>query len=210
MAIFPILMFFFDYDIGWNWETFVYADFYSPQGIIRNLFFNGFHPVFPWTAFLLFGMWLGRQDIAENPIARKKILYWSLGIVIFAELTSWFLIQFFLAHPLNIPIEDMMSLMGTEQMPPMPLYMLASGGTAVIVICLSIILLERFNQSSWVNVLTATGQLSLTLYVAHIVIGLGVLRLLGQVENQRLPFAVICAVSFCGISILFSSRWKGR
>ena len=47
-----------------------YAGFWTPWGMIRHLFFNSFHPVFPWTAFLLAGMWLGWQDSAFQ----KRIL----------------------------------------------------------------------------------------------------------------------------------------
>ena len=30
----------------------------------RNLFYDGFRSIFPWTGFLLFGMRLGRQDLS--------------------------------------------------------------------------------------------------------------------------------------------------
>ena len=56
MAVFVVLMPLFDYEQGWNWETLAYTGFWTPSGMIRHLFVNGFHPVFPWAAFLLVGM----------------------------------------------------------------------------------------------------------------------------------------------------------
>ena len=54
--------------------------------MVRHIIFNGFHPVFPWCAFLLLGMWLGRQNLTAT-IVRKKILVWCLSIWGITELT---------------------------------------------------------------------------------------------------------------------------
>ena len=34
---FVAMVFAFEYDTGWNWETFAYADFWTPAGFVRNL-----------------------------------------------------------------------------------------------------------------------------------------------------------------------------
>ena len=44
--------------------------------------------------------------------------------------------------------------------------------------------------------MAATGQLALTLYVAHVVIGMGLLSTLGRIEDESLPFAVGSALVF--------------
>lgn len=43
-----------------------YDGFWTPVGLVRNLLFNGWHPVLPWVAFYLSGMWLGRQDVGRR------------------------------------------------------------------------------------------------------------------------------------------------
>ena len=68
--------------------------------------------------------------------------------------------------------EDAMAVFGTTPMPPMPLYMLAASGTSIVVIVLCVRIAERFAGAWWLAPLVATGQLALTLYVAHVVIGL--------------------------------------
>jgi uncharacterized membrane protein YeiB len=207
MSVFVVLMLLFDYESGWNWETLHYADFWTPTGMMRHLFFNGFHPVFPWTAFLLVGLWLGRQDV-HNPALRKKMLLLSTGVVVFAESVSWLLVQTFSAF--NLDPETVAYLFGTQPMPPMPLYLLSGGGSAVAVIMLSIALTERFAAARWIKACVATGQLALTLYVAHVILGMVFLEALGLLENQSLPFAVGSALLFCAGAILFSSLWRQR
>ena len=46
VAFVPLYIF-LDYEKGWDWEVFEYLGQWAPRGLIRHLFFNGFHPVFP-------------------------------------------------------------------------------------------------------------------------------------------------------------------
>ncbi len=209
MVAFVVLLFLFDYETGWNWQTLAYVDFWSLKGMVRHLFFNGFHPVFPWMAFLLVGMWLGRQDV-HNRALRKKILTVSLGVAIVTELASLLLIR---ALSLNVSAADaevIAALFGTKPMPPMPLYLLSGGATAIVVIMLCVALTEKFRTARWMHPLVATGQLALTLYVAHVVIGMGLLEAFGRLENQSLFFAVGSALFFSIISIVFSHFWRKK
>ena len=65
VVAFPILLATFTYDAEWNLDTLAYEGFWTPAGQARHLFFNGFHPVVPWLAFLLLGIWLGRRNVAH-------------------------------------------------------------------------------------------------------------------------------------------------
>ena len=82
--------------------------------------------------------------------------------------------------------------------------------TACAVIAACIALGERFAEASWLKPLVATGQLALTLYVAHVVVGMGLLEALGRLENQSPPFAIGSALVFSGLSILFAHLWRKR
>ena len=63
---FVSLTFAFDCGTSWNWSDYSYRDLWSPTGFLRNLFFNGWHPVFPWLGFLLFGLLLARMPLRER------------------------------------------------------------------------------------------------------------------------------------------------
>src|SRR5262249_47600065 len=60
--VFLVLFLTIDYSSHWNWDTLEYRRLWTPGGIVRNLFYDGFRSIFPWTGLLLFGMWLGRFD----------------------------------------------------------------------------------------------------------------------------------------------------
>jgi uncharacterized protein len=204
---FMLLLMVGDYEKGWEWATLTYTDFWTTAGMLRHLFFNGFHPVIPWTAFLLVGMWLGRRDVGD-PRVRRKILAGGLAAALLAEVTSHLLTDWMLnSFPLVNPA-DISGLCGTAPMPPTPLYLLSAGGTALVLIVICIFLAERFRSTTWLQQsLTATGQLSLTLYVGHVVIGMGALELLGRLEHQSLSVALGSALVFCTAGVLFAVLW---
>ena len=202
------MLFFFDYDNGWNWETLNYEDFWTFQGMLRHLFFNGFHPVIPWAAFLLVGMWLGRQDLSCG-IQRRKILLWSLGAIVLTEIVSYAVTQKMLAWFPQVDPVDIKGLCGTTPMPPMPFYLLSSGGSALAVIVMCIMATEKFAAVSGLfEPLVATGQLALTLYVAHVVIGMGLLEAMGRLNHQGIALAVFSALCFFTASMAFAVLWR--
>ena len=209
MGISVLLVLMLDYEAEWDWETLTYSGFWTPWGMIRHLFFNGFHPVFPWTAFLFVGMWLGRRNVLD-PAVRRKIFLSATAIAVLTESVSWLLVHYFSTRLHAIDAETVIALFGTKPMPPMPFYMLAGGSTAVVIITLSVALIDRFPEGRWYTPLLATGQLALTLYVAHVIFGMGILQELGLLENQTLPFALGSALIFCACAVLFSYLWKKR
>jgi uncharacterized membrane protein YeiB len=207
LMIFVVLWIILDYDIGWNWETIEYHGVWTPAGMLRHLFFNGFHPVFPWTSFLLIGMWLGRRNLSDHGF-RKKLLGYSLAVVIVSKgISTLFIYLFPDFGAVETPIY-MGYLLGTDPMPPGPFYLLSAGGTALIVITLCIMLTERFTTALWVKPFVATGQISLTLYVAHVIVGMGTLEEMGLLYNQSSSFAIMAAGIFYAVSMGFALIWK--
>ena len=206
--LFVLLLFLFDYEQGWNWETLHYEGFWTMSGMVRHLFYNGFHPVFPWVAFILYGMVLGRFDWSNIKVQRNAFLF-GLTSLILAEVTSWFLLK---QIPLNAGAaeQELAALFGTAPMPPMPLYIAAGIGLATVVISLSVWLCATFPKAMWVKPLTATGQLALTLYVAHVLLGMGALQAMGRLEHQSLWFSVGSTLAFCAFAVLFATLWRNR
>ncbi|MGH1365592.1 MAG: DUF418 domain-containing protein [Calditrichia bacterium] len=204
---FVVLMLLFDYETGWNWATLEYQNFWTLPGMVRHMFFNGFHPVIPWTSFMIFGMWLGRQDI-RNKLFRRRLFLISLTVVAITEFTSHQLIRSLSANADQQVYEIIVALFGTAPMPPMPLYILSAGGTAVILILLSIILTENITETRWVKALISTGQLALTNYFAHVIIGMGALETFGLLESSSVLSSVIASSLFCLLVVLFSYHWQ--
>lgn len=193
---------------GWHPEQLFmeYLDFWTIEGFLRNLLFNGYHPVFPWICFFLLGMILGRLDLSMKAV-RNKMLYISIVLLITIEVLSKVLIR------LSLLVLDGNSaefLFQTGPIPPNIFYMLSNSASAIIVIVASIYIVENF-PSHWLNKsLIQTGQLTLTHYVSHVFIGVGILTLLNRLENQSLAFSLVFTLLFFVASILFSVLWSRK
>lgn len=195
-----------DYEAEWNWDTLEYRGFWTAGGLVKHLLFNGFHPAIPWTGFFLAGMWLGRLDLRQLP-QRRRVMFAGLAVAASAELVSTILTRL---PGLNKAMdrETVEAVFGTAPMPPMPLYLLSAGGAAFFVISLCVAVSQRPNVHRVVRPLISTGQLALTLYVAHVVIGMGTLEALNLLNKQPLATAVAAALVFCAAAMLYAWLWR--
>lgn len=191
-----------DYFAHWNLTDLSYGGLATPAGYLRNLFLDGFHPVLPWLGLYLLGMCLGRLDLGASGMQQRLGLPAALVLVF----TGWVEGRF--GIPLE-EVEDARLLLLTSPLPPTPAFLLAGGATATLVIavcCAVTPCLPRWLSSP----LVATGRLALTLYVAHVLLGLGTLEAAGLLEGQSLAFSVGCAGAFFVLAVGASSLWLRR
>lgn len=195
--IFPLLFLVISYESGWDWTRLSYTDFWTVRGFIRNTFFNGFHPVFPWVSFLLLGILFGRVEFSKSNL--KKYLGISVVIAVLAELLSYFLV--------SNTVEPLSFLFSRDAMPPAPLFVIASSAEAIIMIVLSILLADYLKDSFIVKPIVFTGQMVLSHYIIHVFIGLGLLELLGIMRGQSLTFSIVYSTIYFMFSVIFSFTW---
>lgn len=198
----------FDPLANWNLETLAYTGLGTPEGFLRNLFLDGFHPVFPWIAFYLFGMWLGRTDL-KNIAWRKKLAIWAGVLVLLSEGLAWLGLGARGSDHSQFAVDSPRFLLSTDPLPPFPLYILAGSATAVLIILISIWLGEKLS-SRITEPLVSTGQLAMTIYVLHVLVGMGILDAFGLLANQSLGWAVITSSVFSVLAIAFSYLWRRR
>ncbi|MBE5104873.1 DUF1624 domain-containing protein [Bacillus thuringiensis] len=193
---------------GWGGPTpFInYVDFWTINGFLRNLFFNGYHPIFPWFTFFLIGMIIGRLDLHNKKI-RKRLLLLGITITILTELVSKGLTHFFIPH---IGKEAATFLFNTGPILPNILYILSATGSAFAILIICFYIAEKYENNWFVTSIVQTGQLTLTHYVSHVFIGIGALILLNRMEHQTLLFVLLFATGFFIFSILFSVLWRKK
>ncbi|AUC86330.1 hypothetical protein CW731_14055 [Polaribacter sp. ALD11] len=205
---FPLLMIFWSYETGWNFETLNYQDFWTLKGFMRNLFFNGFHPVIPWTAFMLFGYWFGKQDLHNDKFIKKTFKVSAIIFISIQILSSVTIL--FISEGNQEIAKELTEILGTNPMPPLPVYMLNGIAIAFTVISACILIAKRFENSLIIDALNKTGQLALTFYVAHVIIGMGIIEIINpsKMGNYAIEFSVIYALAFSFFCVLFAVVWR--
>jgi uncharacterized membrane protein YeiB len=207
ILVYPILITILNYETGWDFATLEYQDFWTFKGFIRNLFFNGFHPVMPWTAFMLFGYWFGKQHLHNDKFV-KKTFWMSTLIFISIQVVSYLSISI-LSEGNQAAALELKEIFGTNPMPPLPIYMFNGTAIAFALISACILIAKKFENSFIINALDKTGQLALTFYVAHVIVGMGVIELINpsKIGNYSIEFSVGYAIVFSLLCILFAVIW---
>ncbi|MEZ6014149.1 MAG: heparan-alpha-glucosaminide N-acetyltransferase domain-containing protein [Planctomycetota bacterium] len=186
----------------WDFTTLTYRGLWTPGGFLRNLVLDGWHPVLPWVALYLFGMLLGRSRLADRVWRRRAglvaLFVWS-SVEVCARMVA----------PDGIETIGPRALAATTCFPPTPAYLIAASAAALTLIALSCEVAERAHGPT-LRALEATGRLSLTLYLGHVLVGLGALESLGRLEDRSLHFAVAASVTFFAASVAFAAVWTRR
>jgi uncharacterized protein len=208
---YSILLLFINYEAGWDFSTLEYVGFFTAEGFFRNLFLNGFHPVFPWLAFLLIGIWIGRIDF-NNDKARKKVAITSLLVYLIFKGISIAGVEWARAALPAQDAEELYYFLGTSPMPPAFFYMITASSLAVFIIAVSVWVGQKYAQTMVVKQIVSAGQLALSNYFFHVVIGMfGVQLLLGQLEQAySMEFVFLYALLFNVLLLLFSYYWRKK
>jgi uncharacterized protein len=208
IVAYPILLTVLNYETGWNFETLEYQDFWTFKGFMRNLFLNGFHPVIPWTAFMLFGYWFGKQDLYNDKFVKKT--FWMSTIIFISIQAVSYLSISILSEGNQEAALELTEILGTKPMPPLPIYMFSGIAIAFALISACILIAKKFENSFIVDALNKTGQLALTFYVAHVIVGMGIIEVINpsKIGNYSIEFSVIYAIVFSLLCILFAVIWR--
>lgn len=208
-ALFCVLFSLLDYSRNWDWSAMKYHGLWTVPGAVRNLFFDGFRSVFPWSGLLIFGLWLGRLDWSRSKVARTAV-WGGMGTVAATALASSLLVGWTEQHPQpGLDRESAVALFGLLSMPPLPLFLFDAGGCALAVTGACILAAERWRQSLPVRALAATGRMAFTWYIGHIVLGLGGIVALGWTESTP-GQALAAAGAFFLAAMMVSLWWTGR
>lgn len=203
--LFLLLLLIVDYEQGWNFETLTYTDLWTPAGFVRHLFFNGWHPVVPWLSFFLFGIWLARTNLSGH---RTQLLMLGSGtiLMLIAAMTADIL------RPLLGALDpELADLATTSPMPPTFLYITTGIGAGLVTLSLCLLATRTVTAPGrLLGAITASGRQTLTLYIAHILIGMGTLEALGLIGGQSMDHALLASLTFCVSALLFSHFWWRR
>ena len=209
IIIYHVLLFVIPVETSWDMTTFRYADFWTPQGFLRNTFYNGWNSVFPWFAYFLLGMYLGKLDWQHSSTKKK---------VFFAGLIAFLIIQGIrLIATTNLKDDFLHTYILSEYYPPYLPFMIVTAGFALMVIAIFMFIGEKFTNAKIIKALVKTGQMTLSHYVIHLTLGMMILALLtgkhytGFLEDE-IPTSPIYILVFAGsffiATVLLSVFWS--
>jgi uncharacterized protein len=201
----------FDARIGWEYgEHIWYNGYLTPRGFVRNTFLNGYHPIFPWTAYAMLGMWLAHQPIFDRTGRRRYLLVFLPITVLLEWAMSYPGLMEIIYYPYTgVAFVDTVVRVVLSR--PDALRMLARVLVAISLVLVCLELADRFQKSRVIAALAATGRMSLTHYLAHTCLVLGPMLYWGVLHQTRLvSFLIACGFFAAAItfSMLYSKRYK--
>lgn len=139
----------------------------EPGVLLSDLFVTGYYPFFPTMAFVLVGMWLGRQDLRSMGL-RRGIALSGFVMAVVGYGVGW------ATDGRRGPIwevedraaESWWRVLDASGHSDMPAWMIGSTGAALVAIGLCLVAVDRMPRVT--RPFALAGQLALTLYVAHL------------------------------------------
>ncbi len=196
-------------------EDLYFSSLYTP---LIHLFFTDYYPVFPWAAFFISGMFLGRLDLQNNGL-KKRILITGLLLFIGSELISRFFTGLSdLIHSCSSALlQNNLSFVHTigwlveiDLKRPTPFSAISAAGSGIIIITAGISLAAA-RQTNWINYLIIGGRNTLTLYITHIIFLILVCEMFkgSSLKEGVIPTPFIAVFVFF-IYVKCSSWWLER
>lgn len=209
VVIFHVLFFTMGYSAALEVAANTYGGSWNLRGFVPELVFKGYYPVLPWFSFALVGMWLGRQNLESQTLLRKLVL---LGVSIAGLGHGGALLSrmSLASRPEGHAAQILRAFAGTVPMPPTLSFLCAAAGSAVAICAASLLVAHRFRDARAIRALATVGQQSLTHYIAHILVAIGIARLVRGLEVDAVQLSLGGALAYSVLAVLSSVLWRRR
>jgi uncharacterized membrane protein YeiB len=181
------------------------ADLLAPGTRTAELIYDGLFPLFPWLAFLLFGMALAKLNLRDRAL-QGWMIWGGSAVVVGLELLSD---AYILPRGAPDPAFRLEGLLVAWPRPPTPAFVFSGMACASVVIAASTRFVDRFNEAQFTRSLVATGRMALTVYFAHAVAIL-VAESHAWFRRDELTAVVVYAFGFYLVCTLASRWWSQR
>lgn len=195
----PVLQSALPYDQGWDFATLEYTGFWTLRGFLFHTFVNGFHPVFPWIIFPIAGLCLGRSP---SPLRSPSV---CAGVA--AVVASFAIVVHLAVRRLAQKLGEEIYLLTLQSMPPSTLYVISGIAVATLIMSLCYLAAQKDRLRRLLLPFELLGRLALSAYIAHVVVGLGLLFVLGRGQAQSIAFCCVYATLFLGMFAVFAWLW---
>ena len=188
-----------------TWLSPIEAD--SPRNLLIRTFIDYTHPLFPWLAFFITGILLGR-NYATLKIIRFRLLIISVCAVGFSYLANAVIRS--IADSSTQSDQSWRKIVSTRPFDRGILYVASTIGVVIAVFVVLHFLCERYENSQVIETARITGQMTLTIYLAHIFIYNTVVNKLKLVTPTGLDTAMIMSIAVYVLAIIWANWWHNR
>jgi len=176
----------------------------SPRNLLIRTFVDYTHPVFPWIAFFVAGILLGRHIHHLSKI-RLRLVFASILLMLATHAANFLFTPSSQIANRNFVLAKLLS---TQPLDRGVLFSLGTLATAVVTLCLVSFIVERTPQLAFIQLLVRAGRMTLSVYLFHVVFFNLVVRRLHWVGATGLDTALVLSLSFYVVALLLASRWN--
>lgn len=180
----------------------------SPRNLLIRTFLDYTHPVFPWIAFFIAGILLGRH-IHQLPKIRLQLMFAAILLILATHSAN-----FLFTPSSQIADRDFLlaKLLSTQPLNRGILFSLGTLATAVVAFCLVSLVVERASRSILFRLLAKflarAGRMTLSVYLLHVVFFNFVVHQLHWVGATGLDTALLLSLLFYVVALLLASGWN--
>lgn len=176
----------------------------SPRDLIIRTFIAYTHPLFPWLLFFMVGIVLGRH-IHRLAEFRQRLMLCS-GVILAA---TYAINAYFVADPTRTSHDRLIAtILSTRPLDRGLLYSIGTLASSLLAICLLSMIVESLGDSRLVDVFVRAGQMSLSIYMAHIFFFNLIVHKLNWVGATGLDTALGLSLVFYALAIPLSAYWR--
>jgi uncharacterized protein len=184
-------------------------EYWTPTGMFLDVFVDGVHPIVPWFSFVLYGIWLGRQDLADVDRRRTIVLYAALVWATTEALAI--LVNAIGVAPWAPEFLALRADLFSTDWTPSAFYVVAASSTATVAIGIAMEIAAYGRPKRLLRALISTGQLSLTIYLVHALLGVLLVRWIFGVDRSMGLGAVLLYWALFTIAVvLLAWIWRMR
>jgi uncharacterized membrane protein YeiB len=175
--------------------------------LLLDFWTNRYYSALPWISFFMVGLLVGRRAASHVGFFRRCAVVGVLGCI-GVEMFSAVMIRWAESVELDIAGNVWLTLIRSEAFPVTPLFIFSAGAGSVAVIGCAVAVSTAPRMTLFSAPAAAFGRLSMTMYVAHLVLaGMISDRLEAMSYSVTTLHVVFAAMLFCCVGIGFAVIW---
>ena len=178
----------------------------SPRNLLIRTFIDYTHPVFPWIAFFIAGIVLGRS-IHQLAKIRLRLMFVAILILLATHVANYLFTPTFQISDRNSILTKLLS---TQPLDRGVLFSLGTLATAVVALCFVSLVVERVPHLALTQLFARVGRMTLSVYLLHVIFFNLLVHQLHWVGATGLDTALVLSLSFYVIALLLSNEWNKR